>query len=311
VANPTDRAETLRANVQRMLEARVGPGKAIVEVNVDAAMDSETITERVVDPDSRVAISSDTEESQENAQGGASGVTVASNLPDGDVNGSGNESTRNSSQTRDRQNFEISETRRERVILPGQVRRISVAVMVDGETAAGADGKPQWAPRPPEELETLRGLVQSAVGFDAERGDTVTIESLQFTALPEQGSLVEREGSGWLAANGARLAQIGVLGAIVLALILFVLRPMAGGRSTPLLAELTCPRDIPPETLRALGGSEAARGLEAGEILDLPPAQLTKIDRLREVIASRSEDSAAVLRAWIESPEPLKEPAQS
>ena len=76
--NPRDRAETLRANIQRLLEARVGPGRAIVEVNVDADMDSQTITERVIDPESRVAISSETEESSENSQGGAAGVTVAS-----------------------------------------------------------------------------------------------------------------------------------------------------------------------------------------------------------------------------------------
>ena len=75
----------MRANIQRLLEARVGPGKAIVEVNVDAEMDSQTITERIIDPESRVAISSETEESSENAAGSAPGVTVASNLPDGDV----------------------------------------------------------------------------------------------------------------------------------------------------------------------------------------------------------------------------------
>jgi flagellar M-ring protein FliF len=307
VANPADRAETLRANVQRLLEARVGPGRAIVEVNVDAAMDSETITERVVDPASRVAISSDTEESQESAQGGAAGVTVASNLPDGDVNGAGGESSRSASQTRERQNFEVSETRRERVIQPGQVRRISVAVMVDGVIETGADGQPQWAPRPAEELETLRGLVQSAVGFDAGRGDTVTIETLQFTALPEAGSLAERPAGGWLAADGARLAQMGVLGAIVLALILFVLRPMLAGRPGAALAELTGTGELSPETLRALGGPEAVGG---PSLLELPPASVTKIERLREVIASRSEDSAAVLRAWIESPETRTEPVQ-
>ena len=77
----------MRANIQRLLEARVGPGRAIVEVNVDADMDSQTITERTIDPDSRVAISSETEESSENASGSAPGVTVASNLPDGDVGG--------------------------------------------------------------------------------------------------------------------------------------------------------------------------------------------------------------------------------
>lgn len=310
VADPADRAETMRANVRRLLEARVGPGRAIVEVNVDAAMDSETIRERVLDPEGRVAISSDVEERTESAQGGAAGVTVASNLPDGDVNGSGDQSTRNSSQNRERQNFEVSETTRERVVLPGQVRRLSVAVMIDGVTTAGANGAPEWQPRTPEELETLRGLVRSAVGFDESRGDTVTIESLQFAALSDQGSLAESGGDGWLAANGARLAQIGVLGVIVLALILFVLRPMmAGRRPGAALAELAGPRELPVETLRALGGPDSAPG-PAGDLLDMPPATLTKIDRLREVIASRGEESAAVLRAWIESPETRKEAAQ-
>ena len=45
-------------------------------------------------------------------------------------------------------------------------------------------------------METLRQLVQSAIGFDAERGDTVTIESLQFTLPAEQGSLAERRRLG-------------------------------------------------------------------------------------------------------------------
>ena len=90
------------------------------------------------------------------------------------------------------------------MILPGQVRRISVAVMVDGIIQPGADGKEAWAPRPAEEMETLRQLVQSAIGFDAERGDTVTIESLQFTLPPEQGALAERAGLGLPRERGGR-----------------------------------------------------------------------------------------------------------
>jgi flagellar M-ring protein FliF len=309
VPDPDDRAEALRANIQRLLEARVGPGRAIVEVNVDADMDSRTISERVIDPESRVAISSETEESTENSQGGNSGVTVASNLPDGDVEGGATQNTRQASESRERQNFEVSETRTERVILPGQVRRISVAVMVDGIMQPGADGVEVWAPRPAEEMETLRQLVQSAIGFDAERGDTVTIESLQFTPAPEQGALAEAGGAGFLAANGAGLAQLGVLGAIVLALIFFVLRPMMGRQPPLQLAELTGPRELAAEAARHVGGPAQIGG--GGDILDLPPATLTKIDRLRDVIASRGEDSAAVLRSWIEAPEIRKEPAGS
>ena len=224
--NPDQRAETLRANIQRLLEARVGPGHAIVEVNVDADMDSQTISERTVDPDSRVAISTDTEESAENASGTNPGVTVASNLPDGDVGSNQGNNSRNATTSRERQNFEVSETRRERVVLPGQVRRISVAVMVDGIASTAADGSETWAPRPDSEIETLRQLVQSAMGYDENRGDVVTISSLQFTPPAEQGAVAER-GRGFLDLHGARLIQLGVLAGIILALILFVLRPMA------------------------------------------------------------------------------------
>ena len=304
-ASPNERAETLRANVQRLLEARVGQGHAIVEVNVDADMDSQTINERTIDPDSRVAISSDTEQSSENATGTSPSVTVASNLPDGNTGGAAGENKRNASNSRERQNFDVSETRRERVIQPGQVRRISVAVMVDGIIETAADGTETWAPRPAEEMDTLRQLVQSAVGFDEKRGDTVTLESLQFTAPPEQGSLATRAGSGFLDAYGARLAQLGVLGMIVLALIFFVLRPMTARRSPLELSELTGPRALADETSRShvpqIGG----------DLLDLPAHTVNKIERLRDVITSRGEDSAAVLRSWIEFPDTRKEPAGS
>lgn len=305
--SPNERSDALRANVQRLLEARVGAGRAIVEVSVDTAMDSETISERVIDPASRVAISSDVEQSTENSTGAAPGVTVASNLPDGDVEGGAGGGSRNASNSRERQNYEVSETRRERVVQPGQVRRISVAVMVDGISSVGPDGLAEWAPRSPEELETLRSLVQTAVGFDPARGDTVTIETLQFSALADQGSLAERSGSAWLEENAMRLAQVGVLGAIVLALIVFVLRPMLSRRPAQPLPQLSGPLDAALDDARAIAGPAPD---DATEILEAPVAP-SKIDRLREVIASRTDESAQVLRAWIEAPDPRKETAQT
>jgi flagellar M-ring protein FliF len=173
--------------------------------------------------------------------------------------------------------------------------------MVDGIVAPGPDGAPVWQPRPAEELETLRQLVQTAVGFDAARGDTVTLETLQFSEAAGEGTLAERSGGGFLATWGAQLAQLGVLGAIVLALIVFVLRPMLSRQPPVAIAELTGPEPASP---RQLGGP-------AGEILDLPPQSASKIDRLREVITARTEDSAAVLRTWIEAPDPRKETAGS
>ncbi len=300
--SPDQRAETLRANIQRLLEARVGAGRAIVEVNVDADMDSQTISERTVDPQSRVAISADTEASSENATGTNPSVTVASNLPDGDVGANQGDNSRTATTSRERQNFEISETRKERVVLPGQVRRISVAVMVDGIATKAADGSETWAPRPEPEMEMLRQLVQSAMGYDAGRGDVVTLSSLQFTPPAEQGAVAER-GPAFLDLYGGRLIQLGVLAGIVLALIFFVLRPMASQRPIVEIAALAG-----PEGLARLAPPQIASG---GDILDLPAQTVTKIERLRDVISSRTEDSAAVLRAWIESPEAVREQAGS
>ncbi|MEM8569620.1 MAG: flagellar basal-body MS-ring/collar protein FliF [Pseudomonadota bacterium] len=312
ITKPDEKAEHLRQNILRLLEARVGRGRAIVEVNVDASMDSQTISERRIDPDSRVAISSETEQSSEQSGGPSAGVTVASNLPDGDVEGGSGENSRTSNESRERQNFEVSETRSERVILPGQVRRINVAVMVDGIIATDANGEQSWQPRPTEEMETLRQLVETAAGFDPARGDTVTIESLQFTGTPDQGTLVERGAEDFMQAYGARLIQVGVLGAIILALIFFVLRPMMSRQPAPVLTELTAENG---EELMSSGEDIPEQlALEApvdeiGDFLEhLPENSLNKIDRLRDVISERSDDSAKVLRSWIEAPDGQKEP---
>jgi flagellar M-ring protein FliF len=315
VEKPDERAEKLRTNILRLLEARVGEGRAIVEVNVDASMDSQTISERRIDPDSRVAISSETEQSNESSTGASAGVTVASNLPDGDVEGGGGDSSRTTSKSLERQNFDVSETHSERVILPGQVRRINVAVMVDGIVSTSANGEQTWQPRSSEEMDTLRQLVETAAGFDPARGDTVTIETLQFTAPPDQGTLVEVSQQGFLAAYGARLLQVGALGGIIIALIFFVLRPMMTRQPAPTLAELAGGEDM--AMLRDMqSGAPAQIGKasehEDADILDdLPENSLTKIDRLREVISTRSDDSARVLRNWIEAPEGQKEPIGS
>jgi len=90
----------------------------------------------------------------------------------------------------------------------------------------------------------------------------------------------------------------------VIALIVFVLRPMLSARPADRLAELAGPRDEAGDAGRHLTG-EARQG----DLLELPPHTVTKIERLREVVTSRGDESAAVLRSWIESPEAQKERA--
>nr|MCU0800271.1 flagellar M-ring protein FliF [Paracoccaceae bacterium] len=178
-ANASDRAALMKANIERLLEARVGPGKAVVEVALDLVTDREELTERVFDPAGRVAISSETEERTDSATEANGEVTVASNLPEGDAAAGGGPQSQ-SSETRERVNYEVSETSRAIVREPGAVRKLSVAVLLDAVTVTAADGTQTIEPRSDAELATLRELVASATGLDEARGDILTVKSMAF-----------------------------------------------------------------------------------------------------------------------------------
>jgi flagellar M-ring protein FliF len=133
----------------------------VVEVTLDTVTETETVRERRLDPESRVAISTDTEESSSNASDQGGGVTVASNLPEGDAGG-GAPSTTRSDETRERVNFEVSSTEREILRTPGAIRRMSVAVLVNTlpETPEGTLATPSLLDR--LAIDTM-ALIQGAV----------------------------------------------------------------------------------------------------------------------------------------------------
>ena len=298
-AGPEDRAEAMRRNVERLLGARVGPESVIVQVSVDAERNAEKITERVLDPESRVAVSTDTEKStDESSGGGGAGVTVASNLPDGDVetDGGGGASA-NSQRSRERVNYEVSEVLRERVRNPGEIRRISVAVLVDGIRETAADGTETWTARPEEELQALRQLVETAVGFDAARGDTVSIQSMEFARGVETGTAATGGAGDFFAANAMTLIQLAVLALVTLALGLFVLKPM--------MAPPPGQEEGPEGEPLALGAEplgSVERSIEAaGELIDAEGVGADRLVALREAVQERPEDSAFLLRSWLES----------
>lgn len=309
------RAEEIRRNVERLLGAHVGIGKAVVEVTVELVSERETLTERRLDPAQRVAISTESEESGGSSQGSAGGaVTVASNLPDGaGAVGGGQQSQE--SQSRERVNYEVGETQRELLRLPGDIRRLSVAVIVDEARTLAEDGTAIITPRSDAELAALRELVASAVGLDESRGDVLTLKSLAFQTPGAEGSLAE---AGLLAAlgpiNTMGMIQLGVLAIVALVLGLFVLRPVLMSRKAALDAAA-----LPaPEAPLALPGMSAMDGTVAtldaagfpvfngviDEALGMPgDSKEDPMDRLRRLIDERQAESLEILRGWMEENE--------
>ena len=322
-----DRADVIRQKVERLLEARVGAGNAVVELSLDTVTSTESIRERRIDPESRVAISTDTEERSDSAsdQGGGD-VTVASNLPEGDASG-GDSSSSQTSETRERVNYEVSQTEREVTMSPGAIKRLTVAVLVNGTVVTGTDGAEQFQPRSDEELSALRELVASAVGFDEARGDVITLKTMQFEPAVPAGSVAEASLFDKLAIDVMSVIQAAVLAVVALILGLFVVRPVLSGPP----AEPALPQLAPPPPLEdELADTDTAPAL-TGEIDDgdFNPVGMSMIpegddegisvpglpsltddfgsddpvERLRNLIGERQEETIEILRNWLEGEE--------
>ncbi|MCB1340319.1 MAG: flagellar M-ring protein FliF, partial [Pseudooceanicola sp.] len=315
-----DRALLLRDRVQHLVEARVGPGNAVVEVSVDTVTETESIRERRFDPESRVAISTETEERSDSSKGQAGGdVTVASNLPDG--NGAqGGGSSAQASETRERVNYEVSETSREITRAPGAVKRLSVAVLVNGIVTPDASGAPVYADRSPEELASLRELVASAVGFQEDRGDVITIKSMELPTSEPAGTAAGGSFIDGLNIDAMSLIQMTILATVALVLGLFVVRPLlAGPAGAPAPAPPGLPALPPLPQIPPMGMAPALNGeIDDGGFAPLPalgapgagfgtPAGLPgggenadPVERLRAMIGERQTETVEILRGWLE-----------
>lgn len=318
-----DRADVLKSRVERLLSAHVGVGRAVVEIAVDTNLATEQITERMVDPDSRVAISTDTESRNSQSSGDGGSVTVASNLPDGDGAASEGQSSQNT-ESRERVNFEVSQTQREITRAPGEITRITVAVLVDGVIETGTDGAETWRPRTEAELGSLQDLVASAVGFDSNRGDVITLKSLPFQPVEMLGTEAESSLLSGLTLDLTHLIQIVVLAVVALAIALFVIRPILSRPPAPepVALPLDPPEnsaavdaleannefdqmDLPEIDLDSLGGGDAADFDFSGGGAGLPDfggfdSSEDPVSRLRNLIEERREETIEVLRGWMD-----------
>ncbi len=305
-----EKARQLRERVMRLVEARVGAGNAVVEVSVDTVTKTESIRERRFDPNGRVAISTDIEERSDSARNQSADVTVASNLPDGDGAG-GDESNSNATQTRERVNYEVSETELEVHNAPGAIKRLTVAVLVNGSRSVNATGIETFEPMPEAEMDALKELVASAVGFDETRGDVITLKSLDLPAVEPQGTRASASIWQKVHFDAMSLIQMAVLAIVSLVLGLFVIRPIL---TKPAMAPALLPAGAAPEPEAFLTGEIATS--ENGQFTALPgqaaagevptlaaQPKADPVDRLRAMIGDKQEETVEILRSWLEEGE--------
>ncbi|MBB5685272.1 flagellar M-ring protein FliF [Sphingobium boeckii] len=298
----------LRSQIEAMIEPIVGQGKVRAEVAVVLDREQTRKEAEVFDPDTQVIAHQVTVESsdQNDENGaGAEGVTVGAQLPDneGDIAGTGGETRRSArNESSEDTTFQNSRTHTVSVSAPGKIDRVTVAVMVDG----GAKGLP------PPQIQRLTRLVENAVGFDAERGDSVVVETMPFAAPGDVDGESDGLPLGLTPGNILNLVELLVLiGAALFAVRMFRPKAIVPDVAPALLAEEIDPEQAALEDRAAEGDPEAIQMLETMRdeipLLDQEIAlaqvdgriRLSALKRIGDTIAASPAESVSVIRQWM------------
>lgn len=303
--------------IEDLLERSIGMGN--VRAQVTAEMDFDRITENseIYDPDGQVVRSTQTieETSGTSDAQGLPPVTVAGNLPDAILPGAeGAASSSNTERIEETVNYEISKVIKTHVRESGVVRKLSVAVLINGKVGVTAEGEATYEPRSEEELTQLTALVRSAVGYDETRGDTVEIINMRF--IDPTAGLSDEDGGSFFDFGGGqlmRVAEVLVLGVVAILVLLLVVRPLIGrviegGMEAPRLTDQTGgyqPALAGPQTEQAALGptqSEAAAE-EIDQMIDISKVEgrvrASSVKKIGEIVDKHPEEAVAIIRNWL------------
>ncbi len=194
--------EKLSEKVISLLEPVVGSGKVQAEVNVDFNFDSQKVSEYEIDPN-KVLISQETENSYNNTNGDS----TTSSPVDDNMSNNIDESTGNNNSSSEHQinNWDYGKKTTETVKAPGEVRRMTVSVFIDGVL----DDTTQTA---------FENAIKAATGFNSERLDDISVVGIQFdpTAKDEANALVEDYNKALESEKTRNLIIAGIIGLIIL-----------------------------------------------------------------------------------------------
>ncbi|WP_370399481.1 flagellar basal-body MS-ring/collar protein FliF [Sulfitobacter sp. JB4-11] len=319
--------DRLSREIENILTARVGAGNARVHVNVELTTQREVIVEQSFNPDQQVVRSTETKTEDQTDTGEQGNVGVENNIPAALADPEGG-STSNRSEADEIVQYEIGNTRREIVREAGEVRRMTVAVLVNGIYAV-EDTAVNYSERTPEEMDRLAELVKSAVGFQESRGDTISVDSMRFMDYSmDLGSPIEQSMTDRLAESAVPIIR-GLLALLIVGLVMIL-----GVR--PLLKRLNEPAaiaqdDEPPAPALPDGETPPAIPQPMGQPSEPMPAPLPastfapnqppmfeaeeveyiqkqgirgnlhkrKIDNIQQLADDKPDEVLRVLRSWL------------
>ncbi|MDD2897300.1 MAG: flagellar basal-body MS-ring/collar protein FliF [Desulfuromonadaceae bacterium] len=282
--------KNVEERIQSLLDPIVGGGKSIARVTASFDFKQVERVEEKFDPES-IAVRSE----QRTDEKGAS-TTSSTGVPGVQTNlgrtpaGAGSTSG-GGSKSDETLNYEVSRSTAKIIEPVGALSKISIAVLVDGKYEApaavkeGQVAKAKYIPRSPDELQKIETLVKSAIGYNLERGDQLTVQNIPFQDTGEAGST--EVASWWTNPFFQSLAKNLMIGVGFLALILFVIRP--------LLASLRLSKRPTLESFEAIGSG--------GELTTAERALINaQVEEQKSLIEQAKKDPyqvAQILQNWV------------
>ncbi len=292
--------KALREKLETMFEQVVGVGKAIARVSVELDFNQTDTTEESFDPEGQV-VRSEQLLNEGSAQPGSTpqGIPgVKGNLATFNEAGGGGGETGGGNANRNNvtRNYEVSKTVKRVKESMGKIKRLSVAVMVDGtyDKAVDKEGKAtlKYSPRGPDDLKWYEKMAKNAVGFDPDRGDQLEVVGTSFAASLEPEAKAEEAMERWQELV-ERLAQPIIYLVAALCFVFFVIRPFFRLLSHKQLEEQR-------HTVlagRTGGVMEPERTPE--EELALRPMGTTDREKIYKLAQSDPDRAADLVRRWL------------
>lgn len=325
--------ENLSRRVMDLLSPIVGSEGVRAQVTTELDFSRIERTSEAYDPLSAALRSEQLHEEEERGlgtmQGGVPGALVNQPPEGGEIDINGEQLDPQaipggpaSFSRRNVRNFEIDRTISHIREAPGSIRRLSVAVVVDHQETVNDEGEMVRTPMPDAELDRLAALVRDAVGFNAARGDSVSVITASFRPAPPPE--VEPELPIWEQAWAQELIKTILIGLLALVILLTVVRPLIKsltqrGEQERLAEEeqkrlaLLGPDGMPAEgqlqgeILMAEDGSlldtgieeETAEEQEAEAALDRQRLYEENLRKVREMVREDPKRVAQLMKTWI------------
>ncbi|AWU96677.1 flagellar basal-body MS-ring/collar protein FliF [Azospirillum ramasamyi] len=311
----------LARTIEDLLGRTLGYGKVRAEVSADLDFDRITTQSEIFDPESQVVRSTQTvtESNESSDRDPLAPVTVDQNLPTSQASSSASPlSSNKSNRNEETINYEITKTTKSHVREAGTVRRLSVAVLVDGTYQTSRDAPPAYQPRSEQEIESIKALVRSAVGLDAVRGDSLEVINMRFWSPEDDVQKPEELFMGMTKDDLFRIAEMVVLGIVAVLIILLVIRPLisrafekAEMQEEDEMDRLLTDQAGMPAALAAPTGAlaqdlalEAAQADEELEqMIDINRVEgrvrASSLRKVGEIVDKHPEEAVSILRNWL------------